>query len=355
MIVLDDNTYTNKTWAEVSGITVQEIHIMEVEFLQNMKYNLFTSEVLWRDWQVKLYRFWSFWELASQTTFTVSPRACGPVSPALPSPPASQIHSPGFIGSNQTLARSYTSDATCMGTLPPVDLPAVGRKRSYDAGTFVMEPPTKRMTRSMAPNISVSIPQFPMPIQPPLTAPVSARYAYRESPPLGVPGSGAQSMAIPSIPSINFGFTLPDPSSRAMSMVFPNQAQAGVQSSAPVPVQPMTHNISIPAVGSQSRTSSPYLHQVSNNSSPSTAYQSQQPQHLSPSYFLGNRSSPYRPVRGVQSLLIPQTQAPAPPPLNMDQIQYQPLAKARNQYRNGVLPYMSTELAWAPSTHRPAS
>lgn len=31
-LVLDDNTYTNKTWAEVSGISVQEIHIMEVEF-----------------------------------------------------------------------------------------------------------------------------------------------------------------------------------------------------------------------------------------------------------------------------------------------------------------------------------
>jgi len=34
---LDDNTYTNKTWAEVSGIIVGEIHIMEVEFLSNMK------------------------------------------------------------------------------------------------------------------------------------------------------------------------------------------------------------------------------------------------------------------------------------------------------------------------------
>jgi hypothetical protein len=36
----DDNTYTNKTWAEVSGISVQEVHIMEVEFLSNMRYSL---------------------------------------------------------------------------------------------------------------------------------------------------------------------------------------------------------------------------------------------------------------------------------------------------------------------------
>jgi hypothetical protein len=41
---LDDNTYTNKTWAEVSGINVNEVHIMEVEFLSNMKYSLFTTK-----------------------------------------------------------------------------------------------------------------------------------------------------------------------------------------------------------------------------------------------------------------------------------------------------------------------
>lgn len=350
-VVLDDNTYTNKTWAEVSGITVQEIHIMEVEFLQNMKYNLFTSEVMWREWQVKLYRFWSFWEMASQTTFDVSPRTSGPVSPALPSPPISQTQSPGFIGYTQPLVRTYTNptpDATTVGQLPPVEL---GRKRSYD-GNFVMEPPMKRVSRSMKPNISVPTPQFPMPITS-LTAPASERYAQRESPPLAPITSSASSLPIPSIPSMSFGLTLPEPGSRAMSMVFPNQVQAGVQTSAPVPIYPLTHNITIPSVSSQSRTSSPYLHQGSNTSSPSSVYPPQQPQHLSPSYFLGNRSSPYRPVRGVQSLLIPQTQAPAPPPMNIDQIQYQPLAKARSQYRNGVLPYMSTELAWGPSTHRP--
>jgi len=136
-------------------------------------------------------------------------------------------------------------------------------------------------------------------------------------------------------------------------MVFSNQVQAGVTTPNSVPAQSLTHNICVPSISSQSRASSPYLHQASNTSSPSSAYPPQQPQHLSPSYFLGNRSSPYRPVRGVHSLLIPQPQAPAPSPLNVDQIQYQPLAKTRNQYRNGVVPYMSTEVAWGPSTYRP--
>ncbi|KAI5788828.1 cyclin PHO80-like protein, partial [Pyronema domesticum] len=47
---LDDNTYTNKTWADVSGISVQEIHIMEVEFLSNMRYSLYVPESEWSSW-----------------------------------------------------------------------------------------------------------------------------------------------------------------------------------------------------------------------------------------------------------------------------------------------------------------
>ncbi|KAI4826321.1 hypothetical protein E4T45_10347, partial [Aureobasidium sp. EXF-8846] len=63
---LDDNTYTNKTWAEVSGISVAEVHIMEVEFLSNMKYALFTSAEEWSQWQNRLGRFASFFDRASR-------------------------------------------------------------------------------------------------------------------------------------------------------------------------------------------------------------------------------------------------------------------------------------------------
>ncbi|KAF8465265.1 cyclin-domain-containing protein [Kalaharituber pfeilii] len=346
---LDDNTYTNKTWAEVSGITVQEIHIMEVEFLQNMKYNLFTSDAQWNEWHRKLCRFWHYWYAASQT----SSKTSGTISPApLPSPPNSQATSPAFAGTPTPQYQQQTSHSACegsspVGPLPPVDLSALGRKRSYDAiGSFVMEPPAKRVTRSMAPNISVSIPQFPVQLPPPITT--QTRLMQRESPPLPSSVSTGPNLTIPSIPSMNFGLTLPEPGSRAMSMVFPNQAHVPHSSTSGL-AQSVTHNISVPSIGQQSRTSSPYIQHASNTSSPSTAYPTQ---HLSPSYFLGNRSSPYRPVRGVSTLLIPQPQAPAPPPMSLDQIQYQPLAKVRNQYRNGVLPYLPNEIVWGSSNHR---
>ena len=305
---------------------------------------------------MKLHRFWVYWHTASQTSFAVSPRTAGPISPApLPSPPSSQTASSSYVSSAHSPTRAYYQPNSQANTdhsasLPSVDLSMVGRKRSYDVGGgFVMEPPAKRVTRSMAPNISVTIPQFPMQIPPPVTTPT--RYTQRESSPQASTACSVASLTIPSIPPMSYGLTLPEPGNRSMSMVFSNQAQLGVPSAAPISAQGL---ISIPPVGPQSRNSSPFLQPTSNNSSPSSAYQSQQPQHLSPSYFLGNRSSPYRPVRGVTTLLIPQSQAPAPPPMSLDQIQYQPLAKAR-QYRNGVLPYLQTEVAWGPSTHRPSS
>ncbi|ORY99736.1 cyclin-domain-containing protein, partial [Absidia repens] len=37
---LDDNTFTNKTWSEVSSIPVSELNIMEMEFLSALHYNI---------------------------------------------------------------------------------------------------------------------------------------------------------------------------------------------------------------------------------------------------------------------------------------------------------------------------
>lgn len=57
---LDDNTYTNKTWAEITGISVKEIHVMEAEFLINIHYSLLVSNTQWGDWQIILERLWTY-------------------------------------------------------------------------------------------------------------------------------------------------------------------------------------------------------------------------------------------------------------------------------------------------------
>ncbi|KAF8883839.1 cyclin-domain-containing protein [Infundibulicybe gibba] len=47
---LDDNTYTNKTWSEVSGIELEEINRMEREFLLGVDFNLYVDKPTYEAW-----------------------------------------------------------------------------------------------------------------------------------------------------------------------------------------------------------------------------------------------------------------------------------------------------------------
>ncbi|KAK7461312.1 hypothetical protein VKT23_008491 [Stygiomarasmius scandens] len=47
---LDDNTYTNKTWSEVSGIGLEEINRMEREFLMGVDCNLYVDKATYQSW-----------------------------------------------------------------------------------------------------------------------------------------------------------------------------------------------------------------------------------------------------------------------------------------------------------------
>ncbi|KAF8314797.1 hypothetical protein DL93DRAFT_2058010, partial [Clavulina sp. PMI_390] len=47
---LDDNTYTNKTWSEISGISLPEINLMEREFLQGLDHALHIDFGTYQRW-----------------------------------------------------------------------------------------------------------------------------------------------------------------------------------------------------------------------------------------------------------------------------------------------------------------
>ncbi|KAI5459723.1 hypothetical protein BGZ63DRAFT_360201, partial [Mariannaea sp. PMI_226] len=68
--VLDDNTYTNKTWAMVSGFLVEEIHKMEIEFVDSVRYSLFVSREQWEEWLNKLGKYWEYCERAQRSSST---------------------------------------------------------------------------------------------------------------------------------------------------------------------------------------------------------------------------------------------------------------------------------------------
>ncbi|KAI9672445.1 MAG: hypothetical protein M1829_004524 [Trizodia sp. TS-e1964] len=357
---LDDNTYTNKTWAEVSGISVQEVHIMEVEFLSNMRYSLFTSEAEWKEWHVKLGRFWSYFEQASRMLAEAPlPKPVVPVTPtlytppALPSPPNSTQASSPYVSSYSPVGPSFPHPLS-MPPLPPaaaVMLPQTvdrdsrmnGRKRSYDHAS--QEPPAKRMTRSATQAASLSASSL-NPIYTPAVIP---------PPRLPVPNltiSCSQANGYGMNHAANPAAHLPPIGGRSMSMIFPgpmNYPQSSLVASSLTPSLTPTHNSNPPLYpeSNQSRRQSPF-HSISTSSSPTSATFSSyvhNHNHSSPSYFLSNRNSPYRPVRGVQQLLVPPPQASmngAAPSLAYDQMHYQPLGKP-NERRTGVVPFMPTD------------
>lgn len=406
--VLDDNTYTNKTWAEVSGITVHEIHIMEVEFLSNVRYNLFVSKEEWTQWHSKLSRFADFFEKASlmppenelaptSSSLQISPTADPsmvrynlPVSPAskLPSPSApnqAQAH-PQFQSQQPTWNTMATTHSTTntpyrLNTPPrPIlnfDFPRYPRKRSWEDD--MEEHPSKRM--ALPNNYSASLSAVPIPAvtAPVQSVPVLPPVMNNGSMPMTVPSLAipmprlpqstnyqpVSGSLIPSLPASSVPQQLPLPHVRAMSTVY-NPTTTWSQQSIPAATLPTTTVPSVapvmPAVPSSnhmtlynpvvslpdpSRRQSPYSATGSADAvSPSSVFPVHTPQnHLSPSFFLVNRNSPYRPVRAVNTLLIPPPSASLHQPrhLSMDQMHYQPLGKSFNERRTGILPYLQPD------------
>lgn len=356
---LDDNTYTNKTWAEVSGISVQEVHIMEVEFLSNMRYSLFTSKQKWDEWHVILGKFGTFFHRASKASALPS---LGPVAAPTPSlsmphnfapspstrqqasPPTGVMYSPSHMAfSNTPLLQPQATSAAVspIGALP--ELGPIHRKRSMD---HTSEQPTKRQAHGFAPG-----PYSNAPLVPTLQTPVNRSFepppSVNRLPPLPSlsipppqPTAPAQSKNWSELP-------LPAPGGRSMAMVYPPPVQWQQPSGTPTSSLPPNFANNFAPTTDPTRQMSPYP-QSAGSSPVSASYATTATRQLSPSHFLNQRQSPYRPVRGVHTLLVP------PPPTSIhnparniayEQMQYQPLGRPMTERRAGLLPYIDRN-AW---------
>ncbi|OCK85667.1 hypothetical protein K432DRAFT_413154 [Lepidopterella palustris CBS 459.81] len=355
---LDDNTYTNKTWAEVSGISVQEVHIMEVEFLSNMRYSLFTSKKEWQEWHTTLGKFGTFFDRASRIPAHGVPSPIGPPAPSLqipptllPSPPTSLHTSPPRSQySNTPLLHPQPSSTAIspIGSLPELN-PLNGRKRSYDQA---LEPAPKRQAYGLSQTPASNSLKIPS-LQAPLDRQPQGPSNMPRLPPL-------PSLSIPSpqnshVPvQMGPGSQLPLPGGRAMSMVYPPPVQWNQPYSTPSSsgsAYPTTHTPT--TTGDRSRQVSPFQTSSANSSPVSATFPSSSQNRLSPSFFLSQRQSPYRPVRSVTTLLVPPPSTSMHNParhISLDQMQYQPLGRPINERRVGPLPYMHHE-AW-PETNQ---
>lgn len=378
---LDDNTYTNKTWAEVSCFAVHEIHVMEVEFLSNMRYNLLATKDQWEEWLDKLSCFHEYYERAAR--IPASPIAVPSPSSNVYSPvpsPTSSMHpttnlptTPTVTNFSPTSTQSQNWNAYNTNTVSPLAMKPtipfpVSRKRSPEGD--VVDHPAKRPAPHRAPPV-IAVPMVPsrhsnthveasrLPV--PRLALVTDQTPPAQAYPNGNGYTQAQAQAQTSQPMVQTPrghVSLPPLHTgvRAMATVYPAPVTMAHQQ----PTLPATTSVNL-STGYTSHApvnyGAPNKHHSPGslghyNSSPMAEHFSQAsavptpmahtPISHSPSVYLQQRPSPYKPVRHVNTLLYPPPSAsldqyhlsvPVPPA----QMHYQPLGR-RNDLRTGIVP-----------------
>lgn len=336
---------------------------MEVEFLSNIRYNLFASESEWAQWYSKLGLFGDYFNQASMLPaeadistplLRVSPprNSQSPLS-KLPSPPVTDPVRP-LSQPNWYLPDHGLPYAVHRPPLPQ-QIPHVAlggcRKRNRDEDEELH--PMKRTAMSMATSTpALTIPSSTtmnaMATLPPMLTPTSAPAAL-----MPMAGPVAR-LPLPNLPASSHPMPQVAPSSAVSQLpaIMPpvyNRVSNWVQQMPPAsvpPVAPGLHNA--PSHAELSRNQSSYGVSSATVSPAVSAYSVHTPQtHLSPSFFLANRNSPYRPVRSVHTLLIPPPSASLQQQRSVpfDHMHYQLLGKTSADRKTGLLPYIQSE-AW---------
>ena len=335
---------------------------MEVEFLSNMRYTLYASEQEWDIWHRKLGRFWDYFDRASRTVAETRP----PTLPAttnhgqiaLPSPPASQHASPPFgplyskNGPNQFVHPFSTTPYLPMTVnhqmqrVSDIDPRASTRKRSHDDA--IDEPYAKRLSRTP------STPQY-RDNTPSLTnSATSSQWSDIPTPKLPLPNFSNPANGQRTSYIGPRSAQLPPPS-RAMSTIY-NQGPQRLQ---PTELSTPNHQIPplglrIPPMNEQPQPHLPNIPQMcSRSSSPTSVLTPTSNELLSPANYSFQRLSPYRPVRGVNTLLVPPPSASLHNPMHnigLNSMHYQPLGRPLSERKTGVVPFLSHESrpSWAP-------
>lgn len=349
---------------------------MEVEFLSNMRYNLLASKPEWETWLTKLACFREYYDRAlkqpssplhvsSTNSFqsdTVSPKsAMLPMIPDLPphTPTTTKTFSP--TSSHSQDWATYQANAMSPLASKPVLRSAASRKRSpeYDAAEHPAKrqmPPHAPHTQALDPNLrpgAMRDPRLPVP-----HLSVATNQASQGSY-VGTPNGYPAGQNMP-LPPLQQG-------ARAMATVYPQntsglqqqqQQQQQPPNMAPAPVagtagyppaMPATGapvNLGTPTkrrspVGLVQYASSPMVDGFGPGSAMPTPL-ALTPIANSPSIYLQQRASPYRPIRHVNTLLHPPPTASLDQyhlalPVAPSQMHYQPLGR-RNDVRTGVVP-----------------
>lgn len=300
-----------------------------------MRYSLLCSSEEWAAWKAKLAIYKTYCDKVAALQYvspqltTSYPPSGPPLSSMQSSPLSSKVAYPP-TSISPTYNHHWPVGSSLAPNPPPVSLlpepeRLFARKRSYDGDAE--EPVAKRITRPTVPVTPMSLGVTPI---------------RADAPRLPIPNltiSTTQAMNSPYHPSTlpHNGPLLPPLNGRAMSTVYPSTPTSWSGPQLPV----LTPSKSQSQYSTPSRRQSPHSVQdlLSYGSSPISANFPSNPGHISPSVFLQQRSSPYKPVRNVNTLLYPPPSASMHNNYNVNanQMHYLPLGK-RTDYRSGVVP-----------------
>ena len=325
-----------------------------------MRYTLFASEEEWKRWHVKLGKFSDYYDKASRVRALATPRNQAlptpqfNMPPNLPSPPVSQHTSPPYSTnpSGATISHPLSMPPYLPPTMPSPVIPKPEidpklwtRKRSLEDSSS--EQASKRLS-SLGPSTGSNATLTPSTLKD-----TSSPTPRLPMPNLSISTGNHYNGNVP--PSAQ----LPVPAGRAMSAVFPGPnrwPQNGILPS----LQPPSYfshpgsakNIS--PMSEQPPRQSPYTNGSATPSPTSLSFpQHHTPNGLSPSGFPAPRNSPYKPIRSVNTLLVPPASKSvhhATQNLSYDQMHYQPLGKPISERKTGVLPYLPFD-TWSQSHH----
>lgn len=352
---------------------------MEVEFLSNMRYNLLASEAEWEEWLVKLAHFHEYYERAlrlpasptrvtsptNKSFHTPIPSPTGATMPStsdlLPITPSGATGYSPSSSQSQNWTAYQVNAISPLAAKPPMEFP-VSRKRNVEDD--ILEHPAKRVApprlaqipaqaMTARPNGSTDPARLPVPPQLTLITnqqPSSQPVSY--APPNGYPAPlNVANQGVVSLPPLQAGV-------RAMSTVY--QPPLVPQAAPPGSVGPQLPATSYPAAtlpahpqlgfGTPNKHQSPALaafgsSPMAEHFGPGSAVHtpiSHTPMANSPSVYLQQRNSPYKPIRHVNTLLYPPPSASLDQyhlavPVAPTQMHYQPLGR-RNDLRTGVVP-----------------
>ncbi|KAF9563272.1 hypothetical protein EC968_004969 [Mortierella alpina] len=102
---LDDNTFTNKTWADITGMKIKDVNHLEMQFLNGIDFRLFTSPAHYSEWLANLTQFTGAY-MPSQHLVACQQQTSAAQSPISP------VDDTGTIGLPSATARQLAPSGT---------------------------------------------------------------------------------------------------------------------------------------------------------------------------------------------------------------------------------------------------